>query len=125
MHFYRLIRFHIQRRFRTNPYIRVSDSGQPVTYARKLCTNRPIHKICCRMPVGSTRHYILLRNTIILYTKTFLAPACHMCKKISSETKLSHSSMLHPRALHTLSFTYIYSINSDHFSIRRNTKKSI
>ena len=77
------------------------------------------------MPAGSTQHYILLHNPTILHTQTFFAPVCHSLKKISSEKKLSHSSLLQPRALHTSSSTSIDSINSDNFILSLNTKKYI
>ena len=56
MHFYRLVKFHILRHFRASLYGRVSDSGQPVTYTRKYCTNNTSHKIYRCVPSGSTQY---------------------------------------------------------------------
>ena len=85
MHFYRLIRFHIRRRFCTRLSVRVSNSGQPVTYTRQFCTNKTGHKIYHCMPAGYTWHYILLHNTTIIHTNKFIATACHPRKKILSD----------------------------------------
>ena len=130
MHFYRIVQFHIRRRFRASLSVRVSNLGPPVTYAIKCCTNKPGRKIYRCMPTGSTQHYTLLNNPNILHTKTFFEPACHPSKKISSETKLSHYSLLHPHALQASSSTYkyssnIYSIKLDHSPLGRNINKSI
>ena len=72
MHICKLVRFHIQRNFCASLSVRVSNPGQPVTYTRKFCKNKPGHKIYLYMPSGSTRHYILLYNPKIIHTKTFL-----------------------------------------------------
>ena len=71
------VRFHKQRRFFASLFVRVSDSGHPVTYYRKVCTNNPSNKICRFMSVQSIRHHRLLHNTTILYTDTLFAPSCH------------------------------------------------
>ena len=40
-----LVQLHTQRRFCANQFVRVSNSGHPVTYARQFFTNKPGHKI--------------------------------------------------------------------------------
>ena len=57
-----------------------------------------------KAPHAIIHFYIILRFYILI----FFAPACHQRKKISSTIKLSHSSLLHPRALHTSFPTYKY-----------------
>ena len=81
MHFYRLIWFHIQRRFRASLSIRLSGSGQPVIYARKYCTNNPYHKLYRWISSRSTLNYTHLHDPTILHTNTFFAPASHPRKK--------------------------------------------
>ena len=73
----------------------------PFNVRRKKITNKPGHKIYRCMLVSSTRHHTLLHNPKILRTKSFFAPACHPRQKILSKTKLSQSSLLHPRSIHT------------------------
>ena len=41
----------------------------------------------------------------IIHTKTSFAPECHPHKKILSDTKLSHSSLIHQHLPHMSSFT--------------------
>ena len=72
IHFSRLVQFHTWRHFCTSLSIRVSNPGHPVTYARKLCTNKAGHKIYRCMSACSTRHCTLIPNPTILHTKTFL-----------------------------------------------------
>ena len=55
---------------------------------------------------------------------------CHLRKKISSNTKLSHYPLLHPRMIHTSSYTSkhnskIYSMESDNFILVKIRNKSI
>ena len=70
----------------TQAYIfRVSDSGQPVTYARQYFTNNPRHKLYLCMTARSTRVYTSLLHTAIIHTKTFFVPACHPGKKVLSK----------------------------------------
>ena len=130
MHFYRLVKFHIQRCFSASLSVRVSNAGQPVTHARKYCTNKPCHKPYCFILSGSKRRYTLTRNPTILYTQTFSVPVCHLCKKILSKTKISDSSLLQPRELHTSLSTYkcdskIDFIKLDHFPLVQNINKLI
>ena len=109
--------------------------GSPIqvsleTYARKYCTKIHGHKLNLCMPSGSTLNYTLIHTPTILNTKTFFVPACHPRKKISSKTKLSHSSLIHPRLLHTAWSTSkcdskIDSIKSDHFPFGLNINKLI
>ena len=40
-----LVGFHTKRRSRVSLSVRVSDLGQPVTYARQFCMNNPGNKI--------------------------------------------------------------------------------
>ena len=87
MHFYRLLQFHTRRRFCTGLYIRVSNSGHPITYVRQFCTNKTGRKIYRCIPARSTQHHMLLNNLTILHTKKVFVPACHPLKKISSKTK--------------------------------------
>ena len=77
------------------------------------------------MSAGSTQCNIILNNTTILHMKTFFTPDCRPRKKISSDTKLSHSSLLHTCAFHASSSTSIDPIKTDHFLLGRNTDKSI
>ena len=108
--FYRLVWFHIQRHFSASLSVRVSNSGHPVKHVRHYCTNKPNHKLHHCMIEVSTQHYKILHNPTILHMKTFFAPDCHLCKKTSPLTKLLHSSLLHPCALHTpLSTSKYYS----------------
>ena len=125
MHFYRLIWFHIWRRFLVSLSIRVSDSDQPVTYARQFFTNNPGHKIYSFVSAGSTRHCILIHNPMVIHMKKNFTTARHLHKKISSKKKLSHSLLLHPQVLHTPSSTSIDSIKLDHFHLGGNINKSI
>ena len=85
MHFYRLVWFHIWRRFRVSLYIRVSNSDQHVAYARQFFTKNPGHKIYSFVSAGSTRHYILLHDPMIIHTKKYFKTARHLHKKISSK----------------------------------------
>ena len=62
-------------------FIRVYNSGQPVIYARKYCTNKYGHKLYHCMPTGSTQHYTLVHNTKLIHIQIFFAPACHPGKK--------------------------------------------
>ena len=82
MNFYRLVRFNERRCFCNSLSVRVYDSGQAVTHARKFCTNKPGHKIYRCMSARSTQHHTLLHNPTILHTKTFFVPACHPRKKM-------------------------------------------
>ena len=82
---YRIVWFRIWRRFHNSLSLRVSNSGQPVPYARHFCTKNTGYKIYHCLPEISTRHYILLHNPTTLHMKTFFAPACHQRKKISSD----------------------------------------
>ena len=100
-HFYSLVLFHTQRPFFANLSVRVSDSGHYVTYATQFCTNKPVQNIYRCMPSCSTQHYTLLYNHTIIHTKTNFEPFCHSRNKITSETKLSHYSLIHPRSPHT------------------------
>ena len=53
---------------------------------------------------------------MVIHTKTFFAPACRLRQKILCKTKLSHSTLLHPRALHTSSYTSKYNnISAPHW----------
>ena len=113
MHFYRLVWFHIQRRFCASLYIRVSNSGEPVTYTRQFCTNKPGHKLHRYMPAGSTIQYILLNNNTIIHWKKTFASACHLRKKISLKKKLSHSSLKLPHLLHKSWSTSKYNSNTN------------
>ena len=108
IHFYKLVWFHKKRCFRASLSIRLSDSGQPIKCARKYCTNKPCHKLHHYIPAHSTCHYTLLHNLTIIHAKRFLVPACHLHKKISSDTKLSHFPLLHPQTIHTSSYTSKY-----------------
>ena len=66
--FYRLVQFHIRRNFYASPFFRVSDLGQPVTYARKFCTQNTGHTIYCCMTAGS--HSIIYFHIILqFYTR--------------------------------------------------------
>ena len=69
MNFYRIVQFNTQRRFHARLYVRVSDSGHPVTYSRQFCRNKPIQKIHCCMSVRFTQHHTLLHNPTILHMK--------------------------------------------------------
>ena len=127
---YIIVRFHIQRCFRVSLSVGVSDSGRPATCARKYRTIGTCHKLQCWIPACSSRHYILLHTPMIMHTKTIFVPTCHLIKKILSETKLSHSPLLHPHILHTSSPTSKYdskidSIRSDNFPLGRIRNKSI
>ena len=113
MNFYRLIIFHTRRCFRTSLSVRVSDSVHPVTYARNFCTNKFVHKIYRCMSALSIWHYTLLHNPMIIYTKTFFAPPCHLRNKILSETKISQSSLIHPHSPHTSLSTSKYDLNTN------------
>ena len=91
---------------------------------------KPFHNLYICIPEGSTLHYTLLNTPTIIHTKTFFVPSCHPRKKILSETKLSHSSLIHPRALHTPSSNSKYdskidSIKSDHSPLGRLINESI
>ena len=113
VHFYRLVQFHTQRGFCASIYVKLSNSGHPVMYSRQFCINKPGQKIYLCMSTRSTRHHMLLHNPTILHTKTFFAPACQPRKKISSNTKLSQSSLIHPRSPHTSSSTSKYDSNAN------------
>ena len=100
-HLYILVRFHTQRLFRTSLSVRVSDPGHPVVYSRQFFTNKPGHKIYLCMLVRSKQHNTLLHNPTILHTKTCFVLDSHIHQKISSKTKLSHSSLIHQSSPHT------------------------
>ena len=100
IHFYKLIWYHIQRYFCARLSVRVSNSGQPVECARKHSKNKPCHKLHQWILSGSTYHNIILHTPTILQTNKLFASACHPCKKISSETKMSHYPLLHPHTFH-------------------------
>ena len=130
MKIYRLVQFHTWRYFCSRLSVRVSYSGQTVTYTRKYCTNNPGKKPYGCMAAVSTQNCALLNYTTILHTETFFTPAYHWRKKLSSETKMSHYSLLHPRALHmsvstSIYDSKIYSIKSDHFPLGQNIHKSV
>ena len=76
------------------------------------------------IPEGPTQHYIIIHNPKILHVKIFCTSQ-YLRKKISSEKKLSHYSLIHPCALYTSSSTSIDYIKLDHFPLGRNTKKLI
>ena len=94
-------------------------------YTRQYFTDKPVHKLYRWIPEGSLWHHTLIHTRIIIHMETFFTSACDPRKKILSETNLSHSSLLHPRALHTSSSTSIDSIKWDHFPIGQNINKSI
>ena len=73
----------------------------------------PSHKIYRCMSALSTQQYTLLHTPIILHRKTFFASFCPPRKKILSETKLSHSSLINPRLPHTSLFTSNYNSNTN------------
>ena len=149
MNFYRLVWFHTKRRFCVSLSVRVSNSGHPVKYSRRFCTNNPGHKIyhcvsacstwhhmllrnpnilhkkkffvpACHprkiyrcMSARSTQHHTLLHNTTNLHTKTFFVPSFHLRKNISSDLKVSHYSLIHPRSPHTSSSISKYNSNTN------------
>ena len=107
MHICRLVKFHIQRCFCAILSLRVSDSGQPKMYVRQYCTNNPGHKLYRCMASGYTRHYLLLYNPLILRTKIFFVPACHLYKIyrcISARSKRHHTLIHNTTILHTKTF---------------------
>ena len=125
MHFYIPVGFHIQRYFHSSLFVRVYDSGHPVIYAWKYFTNNPGRKLYPCMTAGSTRHQRIIQNPIIVHTKILFAPAYHPRNKILSKTKLSHSSLLQPRAIHTSFYTSKYNFRrSDHFPLGRQKQVS-
>ena len=113
IHFYRLIWFHTQKRFRASLSVRVSDSVQPVTPARECFTNNTGHKIYQYVPARSTRHYMRLHNSTIIHTKIFFEPACHPRNKILYKEKLSQSSLIHSHLPHMSSSTSKYNSNTN------------
>ena len=130
MHFYKLVQFHILIFFRAITYIRVSDSGHPIRYSRQYCTNKPGHKLYHCIPAHSTQHHRILHYPTILHMKTFFVPFYHPRKKISSKSKLSHSSLINPRALYTIQsnseyYSKIDSIKSERFPLGQNINKLI
>ena len=128
--FYILAWFHTQRHFCAILSDRVSNSGQHAKCNINYYMNKPCKKLHLCIPSRSTYHYTLLRNPMIIHTKTLFAPTCHLRKKISSETKLSHYTLLHPQTLHTSSYTSkedskIDSIELDNFHLGRIRNTSI
>ena len=102
-----LIWFHKRRHFYVIVYVRASDSGRPVTYGRKFCTNKPSHKLYCCITEGSIRHHALIKNPTIIHTKTFFAPVCHPRKIYScviAHSKRHHTLLHHPMILGTKTF---------------------
>ena len=97
MHFYRLVRFHTQRRCRSSLSVRLSDLGHPVMYIRFFCRNNPGHKIYRCMSVRSTQHHTLLPNPTIIHTKTFFTPAFHprQIYRCMSARSTQHRTLLH------------------------------
>ena len=60
------------------------------------------HRTICQDIWFSSRQTILYKQSRSqTIPKNVFAPFCHPQKKLLSETKLSHSSLLHPHALHT------------------------
>ena len=108
LHFYILILFYIKRRSCANLYVRVSNLSQPFKCSRRYCNNKPCQKLRHWIIAHSTHHHKILHATKILNTSTLFVPSSHLRKKIFSKTKLSHSILLHPRMLHTSSFTSKY-----------------
>ena len=74
--FYRLIQFHIRRL-----PVRVSNSGQPVTYSKQYFKNKTCLTLYRCMSAGSTQHYTLISTPTIIHRKAFFAPACRPRKK--------------------------------------------
>ena len=119
--------------------VRVSDSRQPVNWARKYCKNSLCHNLHNYIPTWSTRHHTLLHTNMIQDKKTFIAPACYLRQKILYETNLLQSALLHPHTLHMSSYTSKYanicapdrfnskidSIESGHFTLGRTRNKYI
>ena len=118
VHFYRVVQLHIRGKFCASLSVRASDSGQPITHSRQYFMNSTGQKLYHCIIAVSIRYYTVLNNPTILHTKTFFMPECHPRKRILSETKLSHSSLLHPHVLHTSSSTSKY--NSIIYSIYSN-----
>ena len=101
--FHIILWFHIQRRFRSCLTFRLPNLGQPTTCTRKYHMNKTCQKIHHWIPARPKCHYKFLHNHMILHTNQLLAPYYHLQKKISSETKMSHSTLLlHTHALHAI-----------------------
>ena len=102
-----LIRFHTQRRFRASLSTRVSDSGHPVTYFRKFCTNKPYHRIYRLMSVLSTWNHTLIHNPTVLHTKNDFAPSYHLRKiyhRMSGHSTRHHTLLHNPMIIHRKTF---------------------
>ena len=101
IHVYIIIQFHIKRHFSARLSVRVSNSVQTIKCAIKYFINNTYHRLHHYIPERSTQHHTILHITKILHMKSFFMPACHLRRKISYETKLSHYTLLHPYTLHT------------------------
>ena len=95
LHFYIIVWFHIKRRFCTSLSVRVSDSGQPVTYAIFVLLT-----ICVTKYTAACHQYShnIIYFYIILWLyiwRVFCAIPSPVQENVVWE-KLSHYSLLHP-----------------------------
>ena len=101
IHFYIIIQFHIKRHFSARLSVRVSNSVQTIKCAIKYFIIITYHRLHHYITERSTQDHTIIHITKILHMKSFFMPACHLRRKISYETKLSHYTLLHPYTLHT------------------------
>ena len=100
------------KKFTRQPICQGIQFRSPYNVCHNVFTNKTGHKIYPHISAHYTRHHMLLHNPTILYTKKVFTPDCHPRKKISSETKISQSSLIHPRSPHTSSSTSKYDSNT-------------
>ena len=131
MHFYRLVQFYTQRRFRASLSVRASDSGHPVTHARQFFRNKFGPKIYRCMSVRSIQHHTLLHNPTILHTNIVFAPACHLWQiyRCMSACFTWHHTLIHnPTIIHTkkvLRQLVTHNKKYFHFKIRLKNKSEL
>ena len=75
-------------------------------------------------PAQYTRHNTLLHTYMILHPKNCFAPSCHMRQKTLYDTKMSYSTLPHPRTAHMSSCTSKYdNIKHKNYSIKKRFRR--
>ena len=96
IHFYIIVKFHIQIKFCASLSVSVSDSYQYTKCTIKYCTKKFCHTLHHYIPERPAFHITLLHTHTFTYTKTFIAPVCHLHHKYSRRGNVTFT-VLHAR----------------------------
>ena len=108
IHFYILVQFNIRRHFCASLSVRVSNSVQLVKFSIKYFKNNLFDNLHNYIPSRFTLHHTLLHTHMIQHMVILFAPTCNLIQKTSYDTNLSQFTPLHPRTLHTSSYSSTY-----------------